>query len=143
MSDRSRPHSRQKLLMQSSTTSGVSSIFLKMSFVSGCPPGFNPQLLPAESSCETYYLVLHTLLRRRNAAVAGVLVRIFIPGDAFAQVAALLLKPVHVAPPDRRFQYAARQWSHALTAPLSSGFFKHCRYVRNLLFHRYKGTKNI
>ena len=39
---RSRPHSRQKLLMQSSTTSGVSSIFLKCPSCPGCQPGSNP-----------------------------------------------------------------------------------------------------
>ena len=70
--------------------------FLEMSIVSGLSAGLQSAFCP-QSLRAAYYLVLHTLLRRRNAAVAGVLVRTFILGDAFAQVAVLLLEPVHVA----------------------------------------------
>ena len=42
MSDKSRPHSRQYPLMQSSTTFGFSVIFLLCASCPGCPPGLRP-----------------------------------------------------------------------------------------------------
>ena len=105
---RSRPHSRQKLLMQSSTTSGVSSIFLKCPSCPGCPPGFNPLF------ARRVFVRRITSSFIRSLDGGTLLLQEFLSGSSctWRCVCASRGSPSEACPrcaSDRRFQYAARQ----------------------------------
>ena len=103
----------------------------------------------AEGSRPPDNLILHTLLAWWCAAVVRVLVRIFILGQAFQQ---LLDFFVFLTDLEILGVYVTVLFDN-LGILLIDGFphqphlFRHVLqyfgYVRNLLFHRNKGTKNI
>ncbi len=118
--DKSRPHSRQYPLMQSSTTFGFSVIFLLCASCPGCPPRFKAALL-SQGFCAPNHFGFHLSLE------GGVLLLFeFLSGFSYFSSRLRRLRFSFEAFPrygaNSHSPYVAHRWLHASTASQMSAF---------------------